>query len=397
MAAKHPPRRQFGSIRKLPSGRYQARYEVSGRSFSAPNTFSARDYAEGWLAQERRALDLGTWVHPDARADTVAEQVRTAEKQALTFGDWANAFMAERTDPGHEAPIRPTTAKDYETQLRLRLLPAFGTMKLTDITPEHVAAWYRRVGVRKTSGKGGPRARAKSYSALLAILNAAVADSRTALTENPCRVRGAGRTGNTRNVEMLDPTQIAALADAMPERLRLAVLFAAWLGTRYGETMELRRSDVRLEGDRGTIHVRRAVSWTAGAVHIGKPKTDAGTRRIAVPPHILDDVRRHLDRFAQPARNGLLFPSPTGGNLRASSFEIPWHKARSAIGRDDLTFHDLRHVALTLAAQSGATTRETMVRGGHRDHRVAMRYQESAADRDQQIAARLSAMIEEGK
>ena len=38
-------RNVWGSVRKLPSGRYQARYTVNGRSHAAPTTFATKRVA----------------------------------------------------------------------------------------------------------------------------------------------------------------------------------------------------------------------------------------------------------------------------------------------------------------------------------------------------------------
>ena len=70
-----------------------------------------------------------------------------------------------------------------------------------------------------------------------------------------------------------------------------------------------------------------------------------------------------------------------------------YYKARKAAGRPDLRFHDLRHTGAVLAAQSGATLAELMLRLGHSTPGAAMRYQHVAAGRDAEIAARLSAMV----
>ena len=52
--------------------------------------------------------------------------------------------------------------------------------------------------------------------------------------------------------------------------------------------------------------------------------------------------------------------------------------------------HDLRHTGNTLAAATGASTKELMVRMGHASMRAALIYQHATADRDQAIAAALS-------
>lgn len=53
-------RRAFGAVEQLRSGRYRARYRDPATTawISAPNTFPSKIDAEGWLADERRLIDL---------------------------------------------------------------------------------------------------------------------------------------------------------------------------------------------------------------------------------------------------------------------------------------------------------------------------------------------------
>jgi integrase len=69
-----------------------------------------------------------------------------------------------------------------------------------------------------------------------------------------------------------------------------------------------------------------------------------------------------------------------------------FYKARHEIGRPDFRFHDLRHFAATMAAISGATTKELMQFAGHSDIHVAMRYQEAVTDRKRDLAHRMAAL-----
>ncbi|HVA09249.1 MAG TPA: tyrosine-type recombinase/integrase [Acidimicrobiales bacterium] len=62
---------------------------------------------------------------------------------------------------------------------------------------------------------------------------------------------------------------------------------------------------------------------------------------------------------------------------------------------DHLHFHDLRHTGNTLAAATGASTKELMARMGHASARAALIYQHASSERDVAIAERLSTMTEE--
>ena len=58
-------RRRFGSIRRLPSGRWQARYRTNdGRQHTAPETFASKTAATRHLAQVETDLSRGQWSDP---------------------------------------------------------------------------------------------------------------------------------------------------------------------------------------------------------------------------------------------------------------------------------------------------------------------------------------------
>lgn len=98
------------------------------------------------------------------------------------------------------------------------------------------------------------------------------------------------------------------------------------------------------------------------------PKSQAGRRRVAFPKEISPELRWHLERFAQPGDDGLVFIGPKGGRLRRSTFRRTWTKARTAVGLPDLHVHDLRHTGNTMAAGQGASLRELMERMGTPAH-----------------------------
>lgn len=116
---------------------------------------------------------------------------------------------------------------------------------------------------------------------------------------------------------------------------------------------------------------------------------------MAIPPHLLPVLREHLLQHTEPGRNGLLFPAAGGGHMAPSTLYRVFYKARESAGRPDLLFHDLRQSGAVLAAQAGATLAELVGRPGHSTPGAALRYQHAAADRDTEIARRLSAMVED--
>jgi integrase len=85
------------------------------------------------------------------------------------------------------------------------------------------------------------------------------------------------------------------LTAAMPERLQLMVTLASWCALRFGETVEVRRGDVDLADE--VIRVRRAAVRVRGTFAITTPKSEASSRDVAIPPHIIPVIQEHLSKF----------------------------------------------------------------------------------------------------
>jgi integrase len=361
-------RSAFGSVRRLPSGRYQARYTGPDQlAHTAPTTFETKADAHAWLSLRHSEIVRDVWEPPQPG------------------GPVALAAYAETWLTGRD--LKPRTRAHYRSLLDSRVLPALGSVPVRAITPDKVRAWHAGLG------DATPTMRAHAYGLLRSVLGTAVHDG--LLAANPCHIRGAGTARRVHKIKPLTVPELAALVGAMPDRYRLLVLLAAWCGLRFGELAELRRRDVDLTN--GVLHVRRGVVRVNGQVIVGTPKSTAGMRDVAVPPHLLPMLREHLHARITGGRDGLLFPAADGlTHLAPSSLYRVFYPARERAGRPDLRWHDLRHTGAVLAAQSGATLADLMHRLGHSTPAAAMRYQHAAAGRDAEIAKALSALVEVG-
>ncbi len=364
-------RRGFGAIRKLPSGRFQAHYTThTGAKIAAAATFAAKAHAEVWLADRRREIDENRW-NPGA-----AERTRTR----VTFADYAETWLAARQVGGR--PLKARTRNHYAGIIKRELEPVFGPRPLTAIMPADVRAWHAKTLVDR------PTMRAHTYDLLKTIFATAAMDE--LIDANPCRIRGAGSSKRVHKVTPASVTEVEVITAKMPARLQLAVTCASWLAMRLGETLELRRRDIDLEA--GVVRIRRAVVRVGGRLQVDTPKTDAGVRDVAIPPHLLERFREHLLEHTGAGADALLFPSGADPDrwLQSKALYTDYRKARAAAGRDDLRWHDLRHSGAVLAATAGATLAELMARLGHSTPAAAMRYQHAAKGRDHAVAAKMS-------
>ena len=368
--ARKAGRRGFGYIRTLPSGRYQASYlgpdghrHTARKPDGRPLTFGTRQDADGWLTLRHSEILRGAWLPATVPAPAAAP---------LTLAAYSGTWMAGRE-------LEQSTRVLYRATLRNQVLPALGGRALGDITPVMVREWHARMGT-------GPTQRAHAYSLLRTILNTAVADD--LIASNPCRVRGAGQAKRQKRIRPASLAELEALTAAMPARYRLMVLLAAWCAMRFGELAELRRGDV--DTTAAVVRIRRGIARGETGRVVKAPKSQAGKRDVAIPPHLMPAVTGHLRDHVPPGRDALVFPGVHGGPLAHSTVCRWYYPARESAGRPDLRFHDLRHTGAVLAAATGATLAELMARLGHSTVSAAMRYQHAAADRDKAIAAALS-------
>ncbi len=343
---------------------------------SAPVTFPTKGDAGRWLASVETDRTRGLWLDPRAGR--------------LRLEDYAKDWLKSRVR------LAPRTQEIYEAQLRLHILPSLaegvpplGKVALADITPELIRLWYATLTAQRS-----PSVAAKAYTRLRQILRQAVNDDR--IGKNPCRIDQGGveRSPEQRFVSL---PELYAIADVVPDRYRALILTAGLAGLRQGELLALRRSDLNL--DSASLSVRRKrLRLASGEVIEGDPKSEAGRRTVSLPQLLVAELRAHVLQFAQPGATGYVFVGSTGLPLERSNVRSRiWVPATDQVGLAGLRFHDLRHTAGTLAARTGATTKELMARFGHSSPRAAMIYQHAAADRDRLIAERLDAMtIEAG-
>jgi integrase len=142
------------------------------------------------------------------------------------------------------------------------------------------------------------------------------------------------------------------------------------------------------------VHVVEQLAEVAGKFMVSPPKTAAGQRVVTLPAVAVAALADHLDEFAAPGLDGLVFPSGRGTYLQRSNFSrLVWRPAVYQLGLDGLRFHDLRHTAATLAAAAGATTKELMERMGHTSPVVALRYQHVMADRQAALASAMDLLV----
>lgn len=381
-------RRGFGEIERRVSRSgevtYRARYAMpDGTRYS--RTLATKMDGEAWLAAERALVDRDIWTPPRAREEAHARHQREAAFN--TVGGYAERYLAERD-------LRPNTLTGYRQLLNSRILPTFRNIPLVDVTLADIKSW------RGSLDPETDATNAAAYRLLRSLLQAAEEDE--LIDRSPPKIRGASTARVKRVARPATFNELAVIIENMPERLKLFVVLAAFVGLREGEALELRRSDI--DGMIGRIDVTRKVDknarrGTPGACSdcgrpITAPKTASGIRTVHVPPPFLPMLQKHLLEHTAAGPAGLLFPGDRTDHMSVRYLMDRYRPARRAAGRPDLTIHHLRHTALTLAGQHGATAAELQARAGHASQAAMAIYQHATLDRDKSLAEKIGETYE---
>lgn len=265
----------------------------------------------------------------------------------ITVAAWAAQWQSDHT--GH---LKPSTALRYEGLLRLQVLPTWGTVRLESVRHADVGP---SVVSLSASGLSASSVRA-AHRVLSLLLDMAVRDRRIA--SNPAGGVKLPR-GVSREVRALTRVQVEALAAAAGVDGDVVRLLAT-SGLRFGEMVGLKVGRVDLV--RRRLDVAEAVTQVGGVLTTGTPKTHQ-RRTVPLARSLVEPLSLRCD-----GRDGgdYVFTSPQGGPIRLDNWRRRvFDPAVLAAGLADVTPHDLRHTAASLAISSGASIKAVQRMLGH--------------------------------
>lgn len=339
--------------------RWRVRWrEPDGRQRS--RSFIRRDEAERYAREVATRLDRGDYIDPTEGRTPLA--------------DIARLWIARK----YEAERKASTIIDYESLLRVHVLPALGRYPVASIRYQDVSDFSIAL---RSSGLSASR-RKRALEVIAQILDEAI--RRSMITTNVARLLEMPSIPKRPRHRYLTHLELADLADAGGEYRPLILLFG-YTGLRWSEAVALRPMDIDIE--RRRIHVHRAQSEATGSITYDAPKT--GKART-VP--MIDLVAEVIEPLIRPDPESLLFTAPRGGPVRHSNFSgSRWYPAVDATVGRPLRIHDLRHTAASLARASGADLFLVARMLGHADPSItAQVYADLFDDELDVLQARLS-------
>lgn len=280
-------------------------------------------------------------------------------RSGVTFEVAANEWLRHGE---HERGLKPSTLRDYRSAVERHLLPAFGPMKLEEITTAKIERWL--TDYIRAEG------RVRQARKLLAIIHGIYerAGRLWPLSTNPARDVEKPRVRYDRtNFDFFSPEEVWSLARAAGDLQDQSIyLTAAFAGLRRGECIALRWRDIDFV--RESLRVQRSISGT----EITVPKSGHGR---VVP--LAADLAKVLAQLSQRERftgpDDLVFSGVAGEVVDGSALRRRYKRDLKAAGLRDLRFHDLRHTFGSLAIQHASIV-QVQAWLGHADVKTTARY-----------------------
>lgn len=269
-----------------------------------------------------------------------------------TIGILGAAWMASRSH------LKPSSLAAYESAWRLHVEPFWGAVAVGSIEHSDVQGWLALLSAGNETRK--PKSATivrRSHDILAGILDVAVKDRRAASN----RARGVALPRKVgREHRYLTHAQVDSLVRASGGFGPL-IATLAYTGLRWGEVTALRVSD--LDMLRRRVNVVQNAVYVKGKVIVGTPKTGEG-RSVPFPRFLAAPLAKACE--GKP-RSGLVFSTPAGAYLitptvRSNSW---WDAAVETSKVPEMTIHDLRHTAASLAISAGANVKAVQKMLGH--------------------------------
>ena len=298
----------MAKAKKLPSGNWRVQVfagmedgKKKYKSFTAPSRKEAEFQAAQW-AMERKERQSGNI--------TVKEAI-------------------DRYIEAKKGTLAPSTYREY-LKAAERDFTALHNVKLWDLTSELVQAT-----ISEESKTHSAKTVRNMYGLLTASLKMFSPDI-TLHVELPKRKRREVKIPTDKDVNTL-------LQHVKGQPIEGAILLAATGSLRRSEVSALTQEDVTEKG----VRVSKAMVLDSSRKWVLKtPKTDAGYRFSALPPQVIEVVRRCIP-----------FPNPNG---ITKQFE----KACKECGVEGITFHRLRHYYASVLHFLGVPDQSIMLYGG---------------------------------
>lgn len=291
---------------------------------------------------------------------------RQARRQAPTVAMLCERFLTDYA----ERHCKPSTVRDYASNARRFVVPAFGPMLINDVTRADVAALHLKIS-EKT-----PYQANRVLGLISKMFNTAEDwGLRTEGTNPARRVKKNREEEKKRYLREEEQTRLGGVLMRSLEdgsetvHIVSAIMLLMLTGCRMSEITTLKWD---------------YVTYT----HLELPDSKTGRRRIPLPREAYD-ILMGLPRLQ--GNPYVILGNTEDGHL--TDLEKPWRRIRKRAGLEDVRLHDLRHTYASVAVMNGIDPFMLKEIMGHKNLSTTLRYSHLADDAVQRAAGSVASRL----
>lgn len=334
-----------GTLYKTKRGKWRAQIKVGGkrRSYSADTARECRD----WLERQKQKR----------RAGLISAKAN--ETLGGFLDEWLMTVKSSRSN---------STYISYEGSVRLYIKPVLGDVLMSDLTPDVIqTAIIELVDLNKPTYSIN-----LAFKRLRTALNHAV--DLNILGYNPTKGVTLPKPEKS-EIEIWDENQVQTYLlgiDAAGMRNGSLLKLAVGTGMRQGELIALMWKDINFSDKQISVR-RQSAPHTDDKNVFKEPKSKSGIRTIRVGDYLINTLRKHKDEQLVDKKMqgedwndiGLVFPNYQGDTICRNSARYMHRKIIDQTGLPYITFHSLRHTAISLMLKNGVPVIEVSKYAGH--------------------------------
>lgn len=332
-------------------------YNKKGNPFQRGKTWTFIYYVQNADGTRVQKWKGGYKTKKDAENDLKIYQAKATLQQTiptsmLTLKDYLPQWFES-----HKKMLAPNTINGYAVNINNHIIPQIGTLKLKDIKPKHLEAFYSTL---MTDKELSAKTVKYIHNVLKVALKAAV-DNKI-IDDNPCLKAKTPKVPKFQS-QLLSLEELKTLLSEIEgDRYETEIKLAAMLGLRKGEVLGIKRSD--LDTTKHTLHIQRQVSIVRdntidknGLYYGIKPlKSESSDRVLFLSQEIeslilrKDEFNRGQKKILQGAYqdNDLICCNDDGTVMSPQTLYHAFKRILARCGLPNVRFHDLRHSYATL-------------------------------------------------
>ena len=338
-----------------------------------------------WNGERKQSQKRGFQTKREAQSWEREQLNKLGSDLDMTFRSFVEHYEEDR-----RSRIKDSTWESKEHIIRTKLLPYFGKLKMSSITPQQIVRWQNElINYRDKDGAPYSPVYLKSIqNQISAIFNHAV--KFYGLKDNPAAK--VGNMGKAKAREMLFWTQ-EEYKKFSEEMMDKPVSFYAfemlyWCGIREGELLALTPAD--FDFDRETVTISKSYQRIGGRDIITDPKTPKSNRTIKMPEFLCEEMQDYMKQLYRIGKNDRLF------EVTKSYLHHEMDRGANAAGVKRIRIHDLRHSHISLLIEMGYSAVAIADRVGHESINITYNYAHPFPSTQSDMADKLNQFRKDG-